>query len=340
MISLEHARLLTALALFGIASAQDLRTREVPDWIPLLLAVSGLALAGAEALAVQSILPVLLSAGMLVLCFAFAYVLYRLGAWAGGDVKLFTGLGAVLPSYSGMLFFPFLALAASALAVFPFLVLYVLAGFRKPSVRREFLKELKKVPVRSWLSGFILFAGITLSEWAGVPYASLVLVPAMYYTRRLNLFTVPAVFSYSFYLDPFRTLSMLSYSVLVSAAFILGTVSFRTARKTVLRRRIPAREAREGMIPAKDYWLLPDGRIITTEPSLFGPRKQVGRLLADSRSAAGLTPEQAEEIRRLAGQGKIKWFEEKLSIPFVPVFALGILLAALFPAVFSILKAI
>lgn len=333
-------RLLAALTFFGIASAQDLRTREISDWIPFLLAVSGFVLSGAEALALQSILPILLSTGMLALCFAFAYALYRLGAWAGGDVKLFTGLGAVLPAYSGVMFFPFIALAASALAVFPFLLLYVLFGFRKKSVRKEFAGSLREVPVQSWLSGFILFAGVTLSDWTGIPYASFVLVPAMYYTKKLNLFIVPAVFFYSFYQDPESTLLLLTYSLLASALFVLFSVSFQTARKTVLRKKISAGNVQEGMIPAKDYWLLPNGRIMATEPSLFGLRKHAGRLIADSRSAAGLTQEQAKEIKKLHAQGKLGWFEEKISIPFVPVFALGLLLSAVLLSFYSVLKVI
>ena len=319
-------RIAVMLGLFSAASATDLKTREVPDWISWALAIAGLGIAGTESFSLGSVLPLALSSGTLAACFVFAYALYRIGAWAGGDVKLFTGLGAIMPEYHGIMFFPFLALAASAIAVFPFLILYVLAGFRKKSVRKEFLKDLKKVPVQSWLSGFILFAGSILSEAVGQPLLSFIVIPVMYYTGRLNLLTVPTVFAYSFYFNPARALSQLAYSLAISAAFVLALVSFKTAKKTVLRKRVKTSKVKEGMIPAKDYWLTEDGRVVASEPRLFGPRKKQGILLADSRSAAGLTREQAEEIRRLAAQKKMAWFEEKLSIPFVPVFTLGIVL--------------
>ncbi|MEK6821459.1 MAG: A24 family peptidase, partial [archaeon] len=80
-----------------LASYTDFRSRIVPDWIPLALGVSGLALAAYESFLSSSFIPLLWTGGVMGATYVVAYVFWRLGAWAGGDVKLFTGLAALNP---------------------------------------------------------------------------------------------------------------------------------------------------------------------------------------------------------------------------------------------------
>lgn len=75
-----------------VAAIEDLRRRQIPNWIPVAAIIGGLAIAfrdhgwsgaGSSALG--------LLAG-----FAVFFVFYALGAMGGGDVKLMAGFGAVL----------------------------------------------------------------------------------------------------------------------------------------------------------------------------------------------------------------------------------------------------
>jgi prepilin peptidase CpaA len=75
-----------------VASAEDLRSRQIPNWIPVTAVAGGLTLAGFEA-GWRGLGSALL--GML-LGFAVFFLFYALGGMGGGDVKLMAGFGAVL----------------------------------------------------------------------------------------------------------------------------------------------------------------------------------------------------------------------------------------------------
>ena len=75
-----------------IAAIEDLRRRQIPNWIPVAAIVGGLLIAFRDrglTGAGSSVLGLL--AG-----FAVFLVFYALGAMGGGDVKLMAGFGAVL----------------------------------------------------------------------------------------------------------------------------------------------------------------------------------------------------------------------------------------------------
>ena len=113
------------LAGFTAASYTDLKTHEINPLIPKLLIATGLTLHLIESIATGTASPLLSSITNALLAFLFSYLLFIIGAWAGGDVKLFTAPGAILPSYGHFNYFPFYSFAASLLAIFPFIVLYV-----------------------------------------------------------------------------------------------------------------------------------------------------------------------------------------------------------------------
>ncbi|MFC2174664.1 prepilin peptidase [archaeon] len=128
------ATVLLALAGLAYASFTDLKERIVPDWLSYSMVAIGLMYHLGLSVLEWSLHPFLLSAGGAVLAFVFAYALWRIGAWAGGDVKLFTGLGALVP-----LVFPFITFLNSVILSFPFLMLYVFAKTATaPGLRKVF----------------------------------------------------------------------------------------------------------------------------------------------------------------------------------------------------------
>lgn len=77
------------LALAGLAVVFDLRTREIPNFLPLAL------LTGAAMAFLWGLHPLggWASIGGALLALLIGGLLFWLGGWGGGDVKLLVGLG-------------------------------------------------------------------------------------------------------------------------------------------------------------------------------------------------------------------------------------------------------
>ncbi|MCA9228672.1 MAG: prepilin peptidase [Planctomycetales bacterium] len=104
--------LTSALILLVVASAYDLRTREIPDWISLLLLLGAI---GAAAANIAGIRFWMVAAGG-TLGLAIGYALFRFAKFGGGDAKLIAAVGALLGPV-GLLFALFwMCLAGGVLA--------------------------------------------------------------------------------------------------------------------------------------------------------------------------------------------------------------------------------
>jgi prepilin peptidase CpaA len=96
-----------------VAVVHDLRRREVPDWISVLLLV------WAVAATTLRLHPVgwLSALGGLALGFALSTVFFALGGLGAGDVKLLTALGAALGHVAVLFTLFWIALAGGLLAL-------------------------------------------------------------------------------------------------------------------------------------------------------------------------------------------------------------------------------
>lgn len=108
--------------------------------------------------------------------FVIGYIFWKMGAWAGGDVKLFTALAALIPFYLplvnfnlwGVEFpllplypFPFTLIINSLLSILPFLLVYVLyiAFKSKPHLISELISPFKEYKSNFLVALSILSAG-------------------------------------------------------------------------------------------------------------------------------------------------------------------------------------
>jgi len=96
-----------------LAATCDLRTREIPDWIPL--AVAGWA-ALATAIGLREVTWVGLLSGI-ALATAVALPLFYVGAFGGGDAKLLLAVGAAVGPYALLSVLAWMAVAGGALAL-------------------------------------------------------------------------------------------------------------------------------------------------------------------------------------------------------------------------------
>ncbi len=90
---MDMRQLLVVLPLFMLlawAATIDIRSRRIPNWITLVLMISGLLQNGFS----QGSISLGQSWGGLGLGFTLTFILFALGAMGGGDVKLFAGIGA------------------------------------------------------------------------------------------------------------------------------------------------------------------------------------------------------------------------------------------------------
>jgi preflagellin peptidase FlaK len=283
-----------------IAGAMDLRKREIHPLLTYSMIYAGLFLHLLDSVLSQSAAPFLIAALSCALCFVFAYLLYRNGVWAGGDVKLFTALGAVLPVFVYP-FFPFLVLFAALLMFLPFALAYVSYFIlASKQLRKKVSADLRKQLKRVLLSPFYPIAAYPAlllgAHW-------LVALPIIYILYRMRLWAAPiAAFSATllFLNDAASLATVFAYLLLISALFFFAWSAFRIARKDVLRDFIQAKALEEGMIPAEAVVVK-------------------GKRLAGPELARGLTHGEIKALKAAEVEGV--WV--KKSIPFVPVLAAG-----------------
>ena len=139
MTGLLDTRWLIFVGLLAAASFCDLKTREIPDAIPALLALVGVLYTAP--------LPALCGAALTALPYLAAAVLVRRPdgfAIGGGDIKLMAGCGAVLGVWGGVL--------QSVLS----LTLLVLVGAGVSRSRRERFSNLQMPLAPFFCAGGIL----------------------------------------------------------------------------------------------------------------------------------------------------------------------------------------
>ncbi|MCD4739723.1 prepilin peptidase [archaeon] len=322
-----------AVLVLVIASYTDLKQRIVPNKLNYALIVSGLVLHLLESIMLNSIEPIMLSILGGLSAFFIAFVLYKIGGWAGGDVKLFAGLGALLPLplfglpaaplYAWPLF-PLMILTNSVLMAFPFVMFYVFfRTFRDPKLKDDFKRMVLSAIVKGVVfagSAFGLFA--LLDSWSFLVLPLLILMAFLPSSVRHGLagLLFVAGFVVGSSLESFVVLALMG--ILVGSFFEALTHGMKALRKEVV-----LKDLEEGMI-SSELILDIDGKIERVQRSFF--QKAItpfpaGCIVSDV-SAAGLTVSELKELRKL----KVQSLLVKDSIPLVPILLLGCIASLVF----------
>jgi len=141
-----------SIAFFGSLAAGlwDLKTTDIPDKIPHLMIVAGISIAVAESFLQSNywiFVNSLISGGSL---FAIGFLMYYFGQWGGGDAKILSAIGFLIPSvpsqFPGRIVLPFPAsfLFNVFLIGTVYMILYAVAyAVMNKKLFNIFLKDIK-----------------------------------------------------------------------------------------------------------------------------------------------------------------------------------------------------
>ncbi len=324
--TLYPALALVWLACSAASSLYDLRLRIIPDWLnyaSLAVAVGACAALGGLDLGYG----LFVAAG-----FAFAWALYKLGVWAGGDVKFFTASSAwfgLLKSTQPLTLGE--AFVASAFLAFPIAVVWY----------RHRLKEndnaIKGIVANSWkaagLAGAFSAIGAVFSSQFGIlPGLVAGLVASLLASRHKAITALIA--AGCLILSPYLfVVGGIGGAAVGWAGFMLINC-FVVLSPRVLRRTVPVSQLQEGDIPFSSVYVVNGTVRYWTPPSVGDLLAMAWRLDASELSrlspppnpvascldAGGLSNAQISDLKKAGGVTKLV---VKESLPFAPAIALG-----------------
>lgn len=348
------------------ASYTDLKSGIIPNKLTFPLIGIGIILNGFYAFTAGNIWLIVYTLIFTAGIFVLGYILWKLGAWAGGDVKLFTALAALLPFYPiilnysilGVEFpliasypFPFTLIVNSILAILPFLLIFIfyIALRKKPYLMDELVS-----PVKEYRKNIVLTLVITSAVTLTVvitPYLpfqmiliSLILIYLLTFIiskfpNKVKAIIVSILIVFALYSN--LTLTISSVIVLFITITVIAVIKMllTSVNKKALQDDYKIENLKEGMIPAYNIYERND-EVHIDKKGFFDKIKDSfkkgdvtdisepkGKLLI-STMAAGLSNEDIELINKLYNENKISNnFRVKKGVPFAPSILIGLLIS-------------
>ena len=342
-----------ALAVIIIATCTDIKKRVVPDWLSYSAIAIGIGIHAVESYLTSSVWPLAFSAGIAAITFGFGYGLWKLGVWAGGDVKLFTAIGAISPlNYAvfsqwilpnvkllapiSIPVFPLTLFVFSAIAVLPYGAgIAIRETISNSALRKKVVSELRKNAIE--LLFFCLAAvgiGIITERLAISPWIGLAGIIVWGLLGKYRKIAGVVLIAIGFWLEPWNAVLGFAYLFAVLLAIYSVIKFYLAARNEVFRKTKKISELEEGEIPAESIVEI-EGKIERAGPlemgkiikhlkaNNLGALRQMlsrrGREIVSRRRAMGVTEGEIRELRELVEKGALEdKIEVKLSAPFVP----------------------
>lgn len=359
---IEFLPVVLALISVCIANYTDLKERIIPNELTFTLIAVGVVFYLLFGLYVADFWTFIAGVVGAALAFAIGYGLWLIGAWAGGDVKMFTAFGALLPGI-GKSFAPshtapypllITILFNSIIAIAPVLFAYIaISCARKPDIGRKIIAPFRGSARRYLEAPLVLVGcsvlGLEISTSLGfiwpfrllliaVILALIYLIP---FKIRLPISTVLTLFG--LYLNPLTVLEGFAIILLLLPGLRLLISAVNVANREVLQEMVRITELKEGMIPAETIYVT-GGKVGRYRPPGYGKifklaskdplklmRPKWDRVLADPRVAAGVTRGQVRALKQLVKRGKLKdSIRIKKGMPFAPAFGLGVFISVFF----------
>jgi preflagellin peptidase FlaK len=283
-----------AIAACIYASYTDLKRGIIPNKLTFPLIAIGIVLNGIYAFMIGEFLFILVCVVVTGVIFGLGYLFWKMGAWAGGDVKLFTALAALIPfnpflvnyqifqvpfPVEGIYPFPLTVIINSILSILPFLLIYVFYVVAKD---KSYLMGELTAPLKNYKKNIVLTLVITSAVnitlfvtqqlRLQIIIISLILIyllsllisklPNRVKAVLVSLVTVAALF-YNF------QITIVSMVVLFISIIILEVVRklLTSVSKEALQDDIPLDKLSEGMIPAYNMYQQDDDEIYVDDKS-------------------------------------------------------------------------
>jgi len=296
-----------SLIVLIIASYTDLRERIVSNKLTFGSIALGLLLHAVWAIVERNVWIFGIAIFTAGYAFVFAYALYKIGLWAGGDVKLFAGIAALSPIN------PFIAgkLGLNSIPLFAPIALPLF-------------------PVSLFV--FTLFSMLPVTIFITMKRAFSDKKAFNSMARDLAIVVVLLVVSVLFSSSEFASMAF----VLFSAALLYFVMKLMVASRVFLRRKVKITELKEGMISAETISVqkgvvkreLAQGmKSFINYIKHYNLAESDKRIVADNLKARGLTDEEIGELQKFVKQGKLKNFVYvKESAPMVPAFLVAFII--------------
>lgn len=314
-----------ALAYCLVGSIYDLRERRIPNAVNYAGIAAGAAVAFFDnTLGVGFAIAVVLS-------FAFAYVLYRMGAWAGGDAKFFTGLSsfaAATGTQSPIL--PLELFLLSALFLIPVIVvLYSGVVWRQRNEIRASATDALRSGAESALLAPICFASLSLASSPILAIGLIVLLALI----RVPLIVGVVLFALSFLLvGPMTVVGVYAASLVAVLLIRILSSSFAVLRTHAFREAVAIGKLKPGDVPDSFLVRAGSGVSVVAAGSLkralsvalsggnaFSVLARPVNAIAGPDRAAGLSQDAVAELKRRG----VKQVVLRKTLPFAPVLAAG-----------------
>ena len=175
------------------ASVQDLRKREVANWINFSLIIFTLAYRAFYSIINKNFQFFLFGIIGFVIFFIFAHLLYYGKAFAGGDAKLLMGFGIILPysDFESFIFLPlfFIFLLFLIGAVYSMSYSVIIVGRNKQRFKKEFLHYLERYKFIVSISLLLFVFSLFLLKFYPfvISLSVLLIIPVLFmYTKSLE----------------------------------------------------------------------------------------------------------------------------------------------------------
>lgn len=265
------------------ASYSDLKLGIIPNKLTFPLIGLGITLNAIYAYTTSNIWFIITCIVFTAIIFALGYILWKIGAWAGGDVKLFTALAALLPIYpfqslNYAIFnwsFPFVAnygfpltlVLNSILSILPFLLIYIFYIAIKS--KRYLLKELFSPITEDYKKNIVLTLVITSAVTLTIiispylPYQMIIISLILIYLltiiisklpNRIKAVIISILTVFAFYTDLKLTITSIIL-LFISITVIRIIIKMLTSvNKKALQDDVQIENLKEGMILANNVY--------------------------------------------------------------------------------------
>lgn len=352
---------LISLVALAYATWSDLRSRIIPDKLTYSLIFGGLTLQLLYSVLEGDMQHFAIVAAVTAATFVASYLLWRLGVWAGGDVKLMVGLAALNPINYGILqaffgvqstllntitlpIFPLTLFLFSIFSMAPYAALISINALaRRKELRSEMMREFKVRLKQALLAGAAVAGASAVLLSLNLPV--ILLLPVLLALGLVKGTAQYALVVLAFLFALLRKPEGAAYAAtgVALGLFVLYSIIKLVAisRTKVLRHEVKITALEEGDIIAETI-VERDGKAERLEglqmqkviKHIIGNKLEdllrmlvpQGRVIVSPHRAAGVSVKQLDELRRLV---KEKRLEDRIvvssSAPFVPAVLIAYL---------------